>query len=395
MGPQKDGGEMREKVLKAIDEAEGRLKSLSMRIYENPELAWQEHRAVGWICEELEGEGFQVERSFCGMDTAFRARLRGRAEGPVVALLAEYDALPGLGHACGHHLIAGMAVGAALGLKEVLPELEGEVQVIGTPAEEGGGAKAKMVEEGAFDGVDVAMMMHPSGRTIPARGSLAVRSLEFVFHGRAAHAAADPEKGINALDAVVQTFNSINALRQQLPDDVRIHGIITDGGQAVNVIPERASMRLGVRTLRQEFLNELVEKVEMCARGAAMATGAKLEVRRLGPVYAAMKVNRPLARIIEGHFREFGLEIYEPPPTGGMGSTDMGNVSRVVPAAHPYISISHKDIPGHSEEFKEAGRSPLALERMLVGAKVLALTALDLLTDRELLEEVKRDFREG
>jgi len=394
VGAEENGGTMRERVLEAIDRAAERLKGLSMRIYRNPEVAWQEHKAVGWICEELEREEFSIERGFCGMETAFRARFRGKNIGPVVALLAEYDALPGIGHACGHHLIAGMAVGAALGLRAVLPELDGEVQVIGTPAEEGGGAKVRMVEEGAFEEVDVALMMHPSGCTLPARESLAVQGLEFVFHGKAAHAAAAPEQGVNALDAVLQTFNSINALRQQLPEDVRIHGIITDGGQAVNIVPERAAMRLGVRTIRQEFLEELVEKVERCAQGAALATGARLEVHRLEPVYAAMKINRPLARVIEGHFRAFGLRVHEPPSRGGMGSTDMGNVSQAVPAAHPYISIGPEDLPGHSEAFREAGGSPLALERMLIGAKVLALTALDLLTDRKLLEEVRRDFEE-
>lgn len=386
---------LRERMLHRIDESAERLIALSRRIYTHPEIAMEEHQACAWLMEELQQEGFAVEKGVAGLDTAFRATARGRKHHPAIAILAEYDALPGIGHACGHNLIAGAAIGAGIGLHAILSELDGTIIVLGTPAEEGGGGKVIMVEQGTFDPIDVAMMIHPSGNTFTARESLAVTSVELTFHGKAAHAAACPDQGINALDAVIQTFNAINALRQQLPEDVRIHGIITEGGTASNVIPDRASAKLGVRTLHQTFLPTLLEKVEACAKAAALATGATLDIHRGEMNYAAIKINRPLAEAIGRNMRALGISIDAPPKRGRMGSVDMGNVSRVIPAAHPYIAIGPPDLAGHSEAFREAALSDQGHQAMLLGAKILAMTALDLLTDPTLMEAVRKDFEEN
>ena len=383
--------DLRKRVLDTIDENRERTIALSRRIFEHPETGMEERRACAWICEALEEERFRIEQGIAGLETAFRATFPGKADRPVMAILAEYDALPGIGHACGHNLIAGAAVGAGIGLRAVMSELTGTLLVLGTPAEEGGGGKIIMLEEGVFDEVDVAMMMHPSGKTFPSRDSLAIVGLDVTFVGKPAHAAACPERGINALDAVIQTFNNVNALRQQLPEDVRIHGIITEGGVASNVIPERASARFGVRTIKESFLPELLKKVERCARAAALATGASLELQRGQRGYAAMKTNRPLSEIIARHIAELGIPIDEPPRRGGMGSVDIGNVSRVIPAAHLYLAI-RPDLPGHSAAFREASNSDEGYRTMIAGTKVLALTALDLFTRPDLLEEVRRDF---
>ncbi|MCK5381799.1 MAG: M20/M25/M40 family metallo-hydrolase, partial [Candidatus Latescibacteria bacterium] len=286
------------------------------------------------------------------------------------------------------------AVGAGIGLRTVMPELLGTLLVLGTPGEEGGGGKIIMVEAGVFDEVDAAIMMHPSEKTFAARGSLAVVEMNVTFVGKPAHAAACPEQGINALDAVMQTFGNINALRQQLPEDVRIHGIITEGGTACNIIPERASARIGVRTIREAFMPELLEKVERCARAAALATGATLELHREERGYAAMKNNGPLSAVIARHITELGFPLDEPPRSGGMGSVDIGNVSRVIPAAHPYLAIG-PDLPGHTEAFREASNSERGYQIMIAGAKMLALTALDLFTQPDLMAAVRRDFKRG
>jgi amidohydrolase len=382
---------LRKQLLDTIDGNRERLVALSRKIFEHPETLMEEHRACAWICEALQEDQFQIEQGIAGMDTAFRATFPGKADGPVVAILAEYDALPGIGHACGHNLIAGASVGAGIGLRAVMPELSGTLLVLGTPGEEGGGGKIIMVEAGVFDEVDAAIMMHPSEKTFSARGSLAVVESDVTFKGKPAHAAACPEQGINALDAIMQTFGNINALRQQLPEDVRIHGIITEGGTACNIIPERASARIGVRTINEAFMPELLEKVERCARAAALATGATVQLHREERGYAAMKNNRPLSKVIARHIEELGFPLDEPPRSGGMGSVDIGNVSRVIPAAYPYLAIG-PNLPGHTEAFRQASNSERGYQIMIAGAKMLALTALDLFTQPDLMEAVRRDF---
>ncbi len=327
------------------------------------------------------------------METAIKAIHPAGASGPTIAIIGEYDALPGLGHACGHNLIAGAALGACLGLARLKGRLPGRLGCFGTPAEEGGGGKVKMVEAGLFDQVDAAMMFHPSNKTTVDEGSLAITELELEFQGKAAHASGAPELGINALDAVIQTFNGINALRQHIKDGARIHGIITDGGAQPNIVPEHAAALFYVRAPENDYRDELIEKLRRCAEGAALATGATLSWRKVGHPYKAMRPNRRLAQAFKENLQSLGELIGE--PTGKLGSTDMGDVSQAVPAIHPYIAICAEDVPVHSREFAGAASSPRGYEVMIKAAQAMAMTAIDLFTDEELFQEIEEEFRAG
>lgn len=381
---------MKDRVWGRIDELGDELWALALRIHENPELGFEEHKAAAWLAEALERGGFRVERGVGGLPTAFRAVHPAASPGARVALLAEYDALPDLGHACGHNLIAAIAVGAALGLAPFKGDLPGTLVVLGTPAEEGGGGKLKLIEAGLFRDLDAAMMVHPADQTLVDRGSLAITEVEIAFHGRAAHASSEPDKGINALDAVIQTFIGLNALRQHIRDGSRIHGIITHGGVKPNIVPEYAAARFYVRAPDNAYRDELVDKLRRCAEGAALATGARLEFKLVGHAYKAIRPNRALARRFALHIEALGYPVEE--PKGGLGSTDMGDVSWEVPAIHPYIRIGPGTIPGHSREFCQAARGEPARRALLAAAKALAAVCLDLWTDPGLLPEAKAEF---
>jgi len=381
---------LRDEVLRAIDGASLELIDLARRIHAHPEIAFQEVQASLWLSETLERHGFTVERGIADLPTAFRAEIAGNGPGPAVAFLAEYDALPEVGHACGHNLIGTGALGAGIGLAAVRAHLPGKVVVLGTPAEEGGGGKVLMLQRGAFAGIDAALMFHPASYTLTMRPSLASWRLQVTFLGRAAHAAAAPEEGINALDAMVQMFVNIGLLRQQLRDDARVHGIITYGGAAPNVIPDRTEAVFSVRAADGAYAGEVLEKVINCGRAAATATGATLRVdTRKG--YEAMKPNRALAAAFGRHLEALGWPLDTPPERPKMGSTDMGDVSRQLPAIHPYVMIG-KDIAGHTVEFREAALTDQGLTAMLTAAKAMALTGLDLLTNPAFLEEVRAEF---
>lgn len=384
---------MKTQVWLEIERQAEELWALALRIHANPELGFAEHKAAAWLTEVLERNGFQVEQGVGGLPTAFRAVHPAQRPGPRLAILAEYDALPELGHACGHNLIAAIAVGAALGLAPFKENLPGALLVLGTPAEEGGGGKIKLIHAGLFRDVDAAMMVHPSDQTLPERGSLAITEVKIEFHGKAAHASSEPEKGINALDAVIQTFVALNALRQHIKDGSRIHGIITHGGVKPNIVPEYAAALFYVRSADNTYRDELVEKLRRCAEGAALATGAKLVFTKVGHEYKAIRPNKTLAQIFAKYLGELG---YPPEaPAGGLGSTDMGDVSWEVPAIHPYIRIGPGEIPGHSREFAEAARSEGAKEAMLAAAKAVAATCLELWTDPGLFRKVQEEFRQG
>ncbi len=384
---------MKAQVWLEIERRAEELWALALRIHANPELGFAEHKAAAWLTEILERNGFKVERGVGGLPTAFRAVHPAERPGPRVAILAEYDALPELGHACGHNLIAAIAVGAALGLAPFKENLPGALLVLGTPAEEGGGGKIKLIHAGLFRDVDVAMMVHPSDQTLPARGSLAITEVKIEFHGKAAHASSEPEKGINALDAVIQTFVALNALRQHIKDGSRIHGIITHGGVKPNIVPEYAAAQFYVRSADNTYRDELVEKLRRCAEGAALATGAKLVFTKVGHEYKAIRPNKTLAQVFGKYLGELGYPPEE--PTGGLGSTDMGDVSWEVPAIHPYIRIGPGEIPGHSREFAEAARSEGAAKAMVAAAKAVAATCLELWTDPGLFRKVQEEFRQG
>ena len=386
--------ETKSAVREAIDELQPKLIDLSQRIHRHPETKFEEYQASQWLSETAEAAGFRVEKPSGGLKTAFRASYSGAGEGPAIAFLAEYDALPKLGHACGHNLIGTASLGAALGLQAVMDKLPGSVQLIGTPGEEGGGGKVILAEAGVFDDVDVAMMFHPSGKTVLWKHALARRKLLIEFFGKSAHAAASPEKAINALDATIQTFQNINALRQHIEESSRIHGIITHGGEAPNVVPDYSSSLFYVRALDDDYCDELLEKVKNCAHGASIATGARVEMEMQG-AYKSLRTNMPLAQTFKANLEALGWDFDEIDPSKGIGSTDMANVSHVTAAIHPYLSIGPKDLVGHSTEFAEAAASEKGQQAMIAAAKALATTAVDVLLRPSLFAAIRTEFEAG
>lgn len=375
----------------AVDRLGDELEALSRRIHASPELAYQEVKACAWLSEFLEGRGLKVERGVGGVETAFRASLE-TGEGPTIAILCEYDALPGIGHACGHNLIAaaGAGAGAALAaLKDRLPR--GRIQVIGTPAEEGGGGKIRLLQGGVFRDVDCAMMIHGFDRTILHQDLLGIVRVQFDFAGKAAHASADPWDGINALDAVIQTFNAISMLRQQVRPDARIHGIITNGGVAPNIIPEAASAVFYVRAASLDYMWEVYRRVVACAEGAARATGTTLKVTQGEIVYEPFRRNQALLDLFRANLERLGLSEDAATPDR-LGSSDIGNVSQVIPAIQPMIKVAPVGTPIHSRAFAEAAVAPPARQGLLLAAKAMAMTAADLLVDPDHVRRVKAEF---
>ncbi len=386
---------LRSRVIARIESEREALVALSLVLHGDPEVAFQEHRASERVASFLRKRGFEIERPYGGLETAFRATAAGRGDGPTIAILAEYDALPDIGHACGHNLIAMIGAAAAVGVREVLGDLYGRVAAIGTPAEEGGGGKVALVRAGAFADVAAAMMVHPSSRTISGRTSLASNRVELEFHGKAAHAAAQPDRGINALDGLIQTFNAVNAMRQHLRPDARVHGIITAGGSAANIIPEYAAGKFSVRARDRLYQQEVLRRFIACAEGAAAATGTTLKVNvNENSGYENMVPSTPLTDRWAEHLTALGIEVMQPVDDERMGSTDMGNVSQVVPAAHPYIAIAPDGTPGHSTAFRDAAGTPEAHANAIAAAKALALTAVDLLAEPALLARARAEFEE-
>ncbi|MBS3740100.1 M20 family metallopeptidase [Candidatus Bipolaricaulota bacterium] len=383
--------ELKKQIGDELDGLSGKLRELGEKIFENPELKFEEYKAMNWLTEALEEKGFSVEREIGGMETSFIGRCPNGSEGPTVAFLCEYDALPRLGHACGHNLIATIGLGAGLALCSIMDKLDGQVVVIGTPAEEGGGGKIELVEAGIFDDVDVAMMVHPSSKTLVGRGSLGVQELTMDFYGKSAHAASQPEEGINALDAVISTFNNINALREHIKESSRIHGVITDGGEKPNIVPDHAAACFYVRAAEMGDLEELLKKVKNCAEAGALAAGAELEITEERTRYCPVEPNPVLVDLFADNIVNLGEEIEE--HEGGMGSTDMGNVSQEVPAIHSYIKIAEEETPGHSTEFAEASNSDKGYSAMVTAAKALAMTGAEVLGNDENLQAVKKEFK--
>jgi amidohydrolase len=379
----------------ALDGLGGELETLSRRIHDHPELGYNEVQACGWLTQFLEAKGFEVERGVAGVPTAFRATVSGSGNGPTVAIMCEYDALPGIGHACGHNVIAtsGAGAGAALAaLRSRLPA--GRVQVIGTPAEEGGGGKIKLLQGGVFAGVDCAMMIHGFDRTILHQDLLGIVRTGFEYAGKAAHASADPWAGVNALDACIQTFNAVSMLRQQVRSDCRIHGIIDNGGAAANIIPEYAKATFYVRAPRIDTMWELHRRVVACAEGAARATGATLTVIPHDMVYEPLKRNQTLLDLFAANMRDAGL-VESEPAADRLGSSDVGNVSQVLPTIQPMVAIAPAGTAIHSREFVDAAIKPLAHTGMLAAAKTMALTAYDLLADPARIRAAKEEFARG
>jgi amidohydrolase len=388
-------GSLKEQAKLAIDEARDELVELSRKIQANPEIAYEEVRAAWWVGDALEGHGFEVQRGLGGLETAFEASLNGKSSGPVIALIAEYDALPGVGHGCGHSLIAAGAVGAAIGLRSAMPRLDGTLKVFGTPAEEctfEPGGKIQLLDRDALDGVDACLMFHPWTATQLVSSDLAVTTLEIDFRGKTAHAAADPWRGANALDGVMLTYMNINALRQHVKSGVRIHGIVTRGGDAPNVVPDRASALFAVRSVDKDYLGQVVSRVEDCAQGAALATGTRVTTKRLVTIENSLP-NTVLAEIVRANMEAEGMQfedsVFLP------GSTDFGNLSQKVPAFWFMLETHRTGLNWHSKDVAEEAISDGAHAAMLQGAKVLAMSCLDLFTSPELVRGAGQEFQES
>ena len=375
----------------SVDELGADLSALSRRIHAHPELCFEERQASAWLGDCLERElGTKVERGVGGLETAFRARVGHGA--PKIAILAEYDALPEIGHACGHNLIAGSAVGAFLALARQAAHFEGSVEIIGTPAEEGGGGKIKLLEAGVFQGVDAAMMFHPFDRDILAHPALCSMRIAMTYVGVPAHAAAAPFAGKSALTACMETFRLIDSQRVHFRDGVRVHGIITNGGQAVNVIVENAASEFTLRATTSAELERVKEIVLRCARGAALAGDVSVSFQEKRG-YREMQNNLTMARRFGAALEALGRNARETDPRVGAGSTDMGDLSLHLPSIHPYLAICDEgESLCHEHRFADCAASDRGMSTMLVAAKAMARTALDLLEDPKLLGEVRREF---
>jgi len=381
---------VKEQIDQAVDRLGDDLERLSHRIHEHPELAYQEVQAAGWLTEFLAGQGFTVERGVGEVATAFRATIES-GNGPTIAIMCEYDALPVIGHACGHNAIATAGAGAGAALAAVRAQLPaGRVVVIGTPAEEGGGGKVRLIKAGVFAGVDAAMMCHGWDRWILHQDLLGIVRVGFEFRGTAAHASADPWEGVNALDAVIQTFNNVSMLRQQIRPDARIHGIVTHGGAAPNIIPEMAACTFYVRAAKLDYMWELHKRVLACAEGAAKATGCTVTVIDKEAPYEPLKRNDTLLGLFRANMTSVGAQ--ESPAPDRLGSSDIGNVSQVIPAIQPMVQIAPAGTPIHSRAFEAAAVSPLARQGMCQAAKTMAMTTLDLLADPGLLKRARAEF---
>lgn len=389
--------ELKRNARSAVQSLAPELIALSDWMYANPELGLQEVKAAERLTALLERHGATIERGIAGLPTAFRAKVTPSTERPTIAIIAEYDALPEVGHGCGHNIIATSAVGAGLALNAISAALPGSVVVLGCPAEESAvpnaGGKIYLIEAGYFDDVDAAIMIHPMNETRVGSGSsLVARGIEFEFYGKPAHAAAAPYEGVNALDAVIQTFNGVSALRQQLRPSVRVHGVITNGGGAPNVIPPYTAARFRVRATTPHEAEQVMNKVVRCAEAGALAAGARLEWREYIKPYLNMIPNQTIGRAFGENLRELGLDVQESPPADGAGSTDFGNVSHRIPAVEAYLRICGPEAGWHSTEVARATTSEDGHAAIINGASSLAMTAIDLLTSASLLENARSEF---
>ena len=390
-------------VATAIDDASEELVAISRDIHSHPELNFQEHHAAQVLADSLAGHGFDVEREVGGVETAFRAVAHGSGDGPSIGILVEYDALPDVGHGCGHNLLAISTLGGGIGAKAALGELPGRIVVVGTPAEEGGGGKIRLLEAGIFDDIDISLSSHPAAdktivRTdwpLDASLSLAMVGYRYIFRGKAAHAASKPYEGVNALNALIHLFTGIDAMRQHLREDVRIHGIISDGGGAPNVVPDFAAANFMLRSREKDYLHDVVvERVASIAQGAAAMTGATVEIEPFYPLYDNVRPNVILAKATGDHAAHYGLRLDEPESDarGAGGSTDFGNVSQVVPSFAMTFAISEVPIPGHSIEMAAAAITDLGHGNALLCAKAIGATACELLQDPSLVARARAEF---
>jgi amidohydrolase len=390
--PAEPHADSKARLAAAVEASRDEIIGLSHRIHANPEPAFEERQAAGWVAEILRAHGFEVEHPAGRLETAIRATRRGALGGavPRIGILAEYDALPGLGHGCGHNTMAASGVGAAIALASIAEELPGEIVFLGTPAEERGSGKQWMIEDGLFAGIDAALLFHPCDRNHVESQPLASEDVDVVFHGLQAHAAADPWKGRNALDAMVTLFTSVGLWRQQLRPEGLVHGIISEGGTAANIIPDRTKAWFMLRSRDQAYYEEMKARFRGLAEGAALATGTNVEINFSGGA-STMNQNRTLEARWLANAAAYGIVDQGPDPNAG--STDMGNVSWICPTIHPELSIADEGTPGHSILFRDAAATPRADETTLLAATLVAQTAYELFTDPNLVDAAWREFR--
>lgn len=383
--------ELLQNLSKKYDEIFSDLKELNEYIYNNPELGRKEFKACEAHKNILKKYGFKVTDNYIGIETAYLAEYSSEKDGPKIAYLAEYDALPEVGHGCGHNALGTASVGAGILLKDFIDKFGGTVFVYGTPAEETFGAKVDMAEAGCFDNIDAAMLSHPTGKSHERSGtSQAMEALQFTFKGKTAHAAGDPYNGINALDGVIQFFNSVNALRQQTKESARIHGIISNGGEAANIIPDLAVANFYVREATTKEMVKLSERVKNCAKGAALATGTELKIENYEYTFKHLVTNETLSDVYVKNLKLQGIE--DIPVSKPSGSSDCGDVSHHCPTIHSYFPISKCELTGHSIEFAKASISEEAYKGMKEAVLALAMTGKDILSDKELLKKIKDEF---
>ena len=383
---------LRSRLEKAFSGEKQGLRKIALQIHNNPEVSFQERKTAQLLEDYLSRKGFRIRKGLGRLETSFRA-VSAIGKKPAVAFLAELDALAGLGHACGHNLIAASSAGAAVILRKAFPALAGSVEVIGCPAEERGGGKIYLCNAGVFDHLDFAMLVHPSDRTEIYKLSLALIEIEMVFLGKSAHAAANPEKGINALDAAIQTFNDVNALRSRLGAFARVNGIITEGGKAPNIIPDRARVEFWVRDDTLDKTLRLARLVAGAGKAAARGVGAKVKINlRSKLAYKPFIPNRTAGNIFREIFEKLGVKIEQGDEKTELGSTDLGNLSWIVPALHPALAITKGPVAGHSKEFAAAAKSGLGLEMMEKAALAMALLGYRVMTDRELRRRMRAEL---
>lgn len=383
---------MRDVLSASIRRHSRELDDLAKKIHACPELGMEERRAVAWQTELLRRWGFRVQAPFAGLPTAYKA-VRGTGA-PVFCFMAEYDALPDLGHACGHNLICTVALGAGKALADALKaeRRPGTVIVMGTPGEEGLGGKVLIARRGGLKGLDAVMMAHPVAHTGPDTSGLAIMRRDVVFHGRAVHAAASPEDGLNALDAVMLLFHAVNAWRQHLPETCRMHGIVTEGGVKPNIVPERAACSFYLRAEDDRTLAKMEKRFRSIARGAALMTGTRETMMENELPYRARRPNQPLNEAYVAEAKALGMRP-RTPKRPGRGSSDFGDVSQLVPGAHVYFGIARGELPGHSVAFTRAAGTPYARAQMLRAAEALARVGWRYCTEPAFRQAVSADLR--
>lgn len=381
------------RIAEKIDSLKPELLALSHQIHANPELGFQEYKAVSFISDFLKQQGFEIQDNYCGLETSFKAVKKGSGPGPRIAFLAEYDALRGIGHGCGHNIIAACAVGAFTGLAEIMDDYAGEIAIIGTPAEEGGAGKAVILERGGFDETDFALMMHPSATSnLSGRGGRAAVTIRLAFHGKAAHSSS-PSSGINALSAAIHVFNQIDLMRPAFQTQDNISGVILEGGTAANIIPELSRCEFNLRAETMLRLKKLIELVKSSAERAEALTGAKADIQIL-PIYAERYPNKPMCEAFKNNMEALGITMTWAVPGKLYGSSDIGNVSIKIPAIHDYLAITDDpSVKSHSKSYTEAAITERADQVCLLGAKGLAMTALDILESEDFRAEIHEYHR--